>query len=140
MSIIKGIDRIALVLAFIAVVPGFWFGFDFYERDIKSILSLEYRIWLDQKREASKRIEERIRAGLTGIWANGGIIITEEELLKEIPPEPKNKHPFPQSAFFNVLTGLISTALSFAIVLYGIRYGVRAVRFISLWIYEGFKE
>ncbi|MBE9569187.1 MAG: hypothetical protein IMF11_01050, partial [Proteobacteria bacterium] len=66
MNIIKGIDRIALVIAIIAILPGFGIGFNFINAEFKTV-SPEYEKWEEKKQERlenlrTKREKEREKA------------------------------------------------------------------------------
>ena len=63
MNIIIGLDRIALVIAIIAILPGFAIGFQFVDQKFTTVSS-DYKKW---EREKEKKEEERIE-GLRKEW------------------------------------------------------------------------
>ncbi len=116
MNIIKGLDRIILVFAIAAVVPGFLFGWHISFATFKKP-SPEY-IEYEKELEASA--------------------IPKGQVLKELSLfRPKYIGP---DLWKQAACGLAASTLTFPLVLFGLCGATRGVKWISLWIAEGFRN
>ena len=123
MDIIKGLDRIALVLAIIAMVFGGGAGYVDHQ-DKNKTATPEYQAW------ANKYDKDFY------FDPNSGQSIPTRLFPKE-PPSPMYKHP---PVLVSVLFGLLYASISFVVVLFGFRGMTRGIKWFSLWIIEGFKN
>jgi len=120
MNIKKGMERIALIIAIVAIVPGLFLGVEFVSDKCRTETP-EYKAWL-------KKTEE-----LYPNWNNRGNKIRgflPEEL--EMPWPPYKDPPIWQLA----LGSVVVASLSFFIVLFGIRGTTRLV----IWVVGGFRD
>jgi hypothetical protein len=132
MNIIKGIHRMAIVLAAIAIVPGFLAGWNIYksERTVQlktpagPILTPEEYV-KERERESTPKHKPR-------------------NLIEEIEPDPLGilkyherikyyRHP---PVWQCAIAGVAGSSITFLIVFLGINGTAR----VLLWIIEGFKE
>lgn len=111
MNIIKGLDRIALVIAILAILPGFYVGALFYH-------------------EAYEKPNPKYSPPGPGFHLPGFRIPSQTREPSHIYP-PWYDHIFP---------GLVGAGIGFVVCLYGIRLGTRGVKHFSLWIRDGFRE
>jgi hypothetical protein len=194
MNIIKGIDRIALIIAIVCFVPGFMWGLSlsnelrketseytawykkysnvsdkyiipdesiydpFLKMDIRSLRNgIQNRIAATKKiLNCSPRSKCQFETVIFNMKYKKNIDIQNENDLDHLKndldglesvkaqldilkmTEPK-QYKYPPSW----QKGLIATFTafgSFFVVLYGIRFGTRGIKWFGLWIYEGFKE
>ena len=148
MSIIKGIDRVALVVAIIAIPLGFLIGSFSVYHEFKFV-SPAYIKW--EKGEQDKRQEllrnqdeiyrstkkpERWRPSKSEILS----IPSFYALIEAIGPPPEKYEYPPLRKIWGILGGLLSAFLSFVIVLLGIRGTTRGIKRLSLWIVDGFRD
>lgn len=125
MDIIKGLDRIALVLAIIAIVPGGVVGYN----------SHHYRITETPKYQAwAKKHDINPESPFSGAI---GYDPYQRVMPSERPPSPRYMHP---PVLVSVLFGLLSASISFVVVLFGFRGMTRGIKRFSLWIIKGFKD
>ena len=129
MNIIKGIDRIALVLAVIIIIPGFIAGWEFTQDKFKTV-SAEYKVYGKMENQRKNLPEDKKFTAL--------------EIYKEImsgPPRPARpaKYLYPP-IWQMIIGGLIFALVYFFFVLFGIRGSSRGIRRLSQWIIEGFKD
>ena len=127
MNIIRGMDRIALVLAIIAILPAFVLGGEIINRTFKSVTpdyEAKYKAW---EKKFGKEWKE---------WESSGSI----RMQGLGPPEPPGiEYNYPPD-WQCILGGLLSAFLSFVVVLYSFRGMTRGTRWFALWIIEGFKD
>ena len=146
MDIIKGLDRIALILAIIAIVPGFAIGFFGVNEMFKSVTP-EYKAWEirfeDKRRELEKRYSEEVNKyfgennrelkhfPLSSLWVDEPLRMIEEEApsIFKYPP-----------IWQRTIGGIFFAPLSFVVVLFGFRGMTRGIKWFSLWIIDGFKN
>ena len=119
MNIIKGLDRIALVIAILVIVPGFMVGYSAHQ-EIKKTLTPQYQEW-------SKKY------GFDAVFCF---------IFRRIFPNIKYHPPmynYPP-VWISVLCGMLSAPISFVVVLFGLRGMNRGIKWFSLWLIEGFKD
>lgn len=109
-NIIKGIDRIALVLAIVALLVGFFIGLDEYD-DSFLTHNPEYTTY-----EINKNSDP----------------------FSVVPPFFLPRTPKQTVAYFSASAAL--GAFMFLAVLFGVRWGSRGTKWLLLWIAEGFKD
>ena len=115
MNIIKGIDRIALVLAIAAVIPGILFG-----------IALSYDTFKTISPENEAKYQEEYQK-----WS-------QSEGIGKRMNIPMRQYTAPP--VWQYLVGAtIGGFISFAFVLYFIRGLTRGIRWLALWIIDGFK-
>ncbi len=124
MNIIKGIDRIALVLAIIAGVLGFFVGGGLISEELRTETP-EYKEW--KQREQQKIDSAPIIGGERII----GLLNLEDEPFFKYQAAPLWK---------SILGGVICIPISFIVVLFGVRGATRGIKKFSLWIIAGFKD
>ena len=121
MNIIKGINRITIVLAVIAILPGFIGGWKIYKAERKTEVKVPF------EEEEDKRF-----------------VPTPETVKTEIPygpvpfdpfKEEKHQYSYP-SNWQCALAGVAGSSIAFLIVF----FGISGITRVSLWIVEGFKE
>ena len=142
MSIIKGVGRIALVLAMIATVPGFLGAWEIYK--VKKTMKVR---WYGDKmlpaekipEEFQKRIAERLPEKLQKKIKEKGTILSPEELQKWLDVEdtilPPVEYYYPPD-WQCAIAGVAGSSIAFLIVF----FGISGITRVSLWIVEGFKE
>ena len=132
MNVIRGLDRMILVIAIIAVLPGFGLGFGFVREEFKTPTP-EYQEYLREGNRENSRFNS---------------------LDPYDPYSPAvgvtlyrpNKSPFPEKCYHYqpvwkcIPAGLLSAFLSFVVVLYGFRGLTRGTKWFALWIIEGFRD
>ncbi len=155
MNIIRGLDRIALVLAILAIVPGFFLAGRTSYEGLKD-LSPEYKEW---RKEFNKRVEylkqkmekpEKRRVPYFPSYSASSLDtyyyydlreyyewddITLKNIWAKRPQTYKYPHPSQ-----TISIGIVGAVLSFMVVLFGIRGTSRGIKRFSLWIIEGFRE
>ena len=140
MNITKGIDRIALVIAIITIIPGFILGRYITYEEFKTITP-EYKKWEKKYNDRGRYLYQKNKK--TRMFYSGSL-----ELLRDYPDDivlkniwlkrPPKYQYLPQ---WKRITGSIVAALiSFIVVLFGIRGLTRGIKWFSLWIVEGFKD
>ena len=126
MNIIKGLDRIAIILAIIALIPGFVMGtYLFSDLGTKDV-------FLTPADEANgyigfyggKKVKSDIINNLDSFERN----FIRNHIKVEPPTWQKN------------IAGIISSICIFFIVLYAFRGITRSTKILFLWIINGFKE
>jgi predicted PurR-regulated permease PerM len=127
MNIKKGMERIALVIAIVAIVPGFIQGFELFKNFNNE--TPEYKAYQKEIDDWNKANEGRPYDA----WL---------EVSKPEAPWPKYKDRPIRQFVFGVLGGAIYGTLSFFIVLFGIRgtrHLARGTRHLAIWIVAGFR-
>lgn len=131
MNIIKGIDRIALIIAIIALFPGFMGGVSFTQEKFKMVTP-EYKEWvkenqdnLDSMKQKGDKIPKRLSK-----------FAHVEDWDLDLGPTKYQDPPLWQP----IMGGLIFAPLYSMAVLFGIRWASRGIRALFLWIIEGFKD
>ena len=116
MNIIKGIDRIALILAVLAIIPGILLGSGLIYEEYKTV-----------KPEDEAKYNEEYRT------------YQEKKSNVAFPQAPVKKYTHPP--VWQYLIGAITGAtISFALVFCIIRGLTRGIRWLALWIIAGFKD
>ena len=118
MSALKGFDRIALVIAIIAIVPGFYLGYTVHQ-DKAITMTPEYKAWSEDVYE--KRV-------------NKGLDEYDFESYDLIEPASIEKWNYP-STLKSSMWGLLSSLVSFFVIFLSI---CGTTRLLS-WIIEGFR-
>lgn len=121
MNIKKGMERIALVIAIVAIVPGFIQGVELFKNFNNE--TPEYKAY-------QKEIDEWDKANI-GKQYNPWF-----EVLKPEAPWPKYKDRPIRQLVLGVLGGVVFATLSFFIVL----FGIRGTRHLAIWIVVGFRN
>jgi amino acid transporter len=135
MNIKKGMERIVLIIAIVAIVPGFILGGTFVLSTCKTETP-EHKAWqkkVDGWYEANPDWNKEVARGIeTWIPFLDG---TPTEEWKE--PLPTHKDP----PIWQVLLGCVVAApLSFFIVLFGIRGTTWFVMWLVMWVVAGFRD
>lgn len=146
MNIIRGMDRIALVLAIIAILPGFVLGVNITNEALKSVTTeykAEYKAWEKKFGDVLRDLEKKDRE-----WEKQ----QSSTYFKSIPPwewrreqgleppgPPRQRYNYPP-AWQCIMGGIASAPLSFLVVLYSLRGMTRGTRWFALWIIEGFRD
>jgi len=135
MNIKKGMDRIALILAIVAIVPGALMGGAIVFENCKTETP-EHKAW-------QKKVEGWYQANPN--WDKGSVSLFEpwrsasnyypSEEWKE--PRPINS---PRPIWQILLGGIVAAPLSFFIVLFGIRGTTRLVIFLVIFVVAGFRD
>jgi len=128
MDLIKGIDRIALVIAILSLPIGYIFG-TFIFSDVFVTKNPAYDAWILEREKGSPEPKK---------LSDGRVVLSFD--LRPYNPPPMY---LPQSKSQITVTFLAAFALSllcFLSVLYGIRYGTRGTKWFTLWIIDGFKD
>ena len=157
MNIIKGIDRIALVLAIIVMV-------------VVSVLVVgelqkgkttpEYRTWEKEYNDRIKYLEKKnpsIKLKPNDLLFFGPIpddladlkltpklrkreeVLKDDTILQNILSRRPDQYKY-LPAWKPYVYGIVAAFISFMIVLLGIRGATRGIKWFSLWIIEGFKD
>ena len=125
-NIIKGLDRIILLLAILSLFFGFYLGASGYHDQLR--WTPEYSKWYQDCKVASDKDKQDFLDGKTK-WDLSGMILEGE------PPK------FSKFAILHTIAaGSITSVVVFAIVFFGLKGITRLTRKISLWIIRGFKE
>ena len=118
MNIIKGIDRIVLILAIIAIVPGIILGVKISYDSLTTVYP-EWIEWAKNKPEFN-------------------IIYEKDGITKQLYPNPPVKY-FRPHPLKMIAGGMVGAPLSFLFVFFGLKGLTRGIRRLSIWIIEGFK-
>jgi len=143
MNIIRGIDRIALVLGIVPFLLGFYLGVHIVHEDFKTVTS-KYKVWekkyydrIDQlQQEVKKRSPDADRIK-DPVYELRSLLMQEENdpilqnIIKRKPPKYQDRPPWQR-----IIGGLIIASLSFLVVLFAIRGMTRGVK----WIIDGFRD
>ena len=146
-DLIKGFDRIAMVIAIIAIIPSFLIGMNITKDKFRTLLPA-YKAWeikLENRkkwladnfkptnhkidRDDDKAFMDWYDALITGFDSND----EEYRTIEAMKPRNKYKHP---SNFECIIGSMVFALISFAIMLFGIRGITRTIR----WCYIGFKQ
>lgn len=138
MNIIKGIDRIALLIAIVVMVPVFLHTIVDLKKPIG--VSPKYIKW---KKEYDDRIEylRQINPS-TGKFQTFLDILKREDddkILQDILSRRPYKHAY-RTGWVPYIWGVIASFISFIAVLFGICGATRGIKWFSLWIIAGFKD
>jgi len=150
MNIKKGMERIALVIAIVAIVPGFVMGVEFVSETCKTETP-EHKAWqkkVDGWCEANPNWNKTVRLGLFLIEPWEPPWETDSNYS---PPEEEWKEPWPiyidPPIWQLVLGGIVAAPLSFFIVFFGIRgttqlviFGIRGTTRLVIWVVAGFRD
>ena len=115
MNIIRGIDRIAVVLAVVSIVPGFIGGWDIYKEERTVFVKVSAEDFLKDK-------IPKLPPGF----------VLEKPPPRFVLVEKKHEPPNWQCA----IAGIAGAGVAFFIVL----LGIRGIARVFLWIVKGFKE
>ena len=134
MNIKKGMKRIALVIAIVAIVPGFVMGVEFVSDTCKTETP-EYKAWLKKTEgwyQANPNWNKPDRLGLflAAPWETASNYSPPEEW--EMPRPIYKDPPIWQLA----LGGIVAAPLSFFIVFFGIGGTTQLV----MWVVTGFRD
>jgi len=121
-NIIKGLDRIILVIAVISIAYGFLAGHELF-RDSKTV-----KIYGDDK--APK--------GYTYLYSSK----SNSALLERFGDLPKIKEykVYAPPNWQCIIAGIFGAVIAFPVVLFGLRGIIRGTRWFFFWIAEGFKD
>jgi len=143
-DLIKGFDRIAMVIAIIAIIPTFLIGMDITKDKFRTLLP-EYKAWeikLENRKKwviENPKLEHNDFKSERNNWltqfdsqvAGFNIGDKQYQTIKEM--EPRNKYKYP-SNFECIIGSIVFALISFAIMLFGIRGITRTIR----WFCHGF--
>ena len=143
-DLIKGFDRIAMVIAIIAIIPSFLIGI-YTIKEFRTLLP-EYKAWETKLENREKWLTDNFKPtnhkplSFRNMRAESmGFDSDDEEYrnIKAMKPRIKYKYP---SNFECIMGSIVFALLSFAIMLFGIRGLTRATKWLYLWIFEAFKQ
>ncbi len=131
MSALKGFDRMAWVLAIIAILPGAYIGY-LWDRDFRKIVSPEYEVWQEKVREISTKHDEWVAKQYKENPKQAEILVPAVG-KPQIPPQPDHwKYPF---AWVSAMAGLfISGPIFFVVVLFSVRGTIHGTIHFYKWI------
>jgi len=149
-DLIKGFDRIAMVIAIIAIIPSFLIGMYITKDKFRTLLP-EYKAWEKKLKNREKWLIENSKLEHNNFKSEINDWLTEYEsqvagfnlgdkqyqTIKAM--EPRNKYKYP-SNLECIIGSIVFAIISFAIMLFGIRGITRTIRWFYLWIFEGFKQ
>ena len=142
MNIIKGVARVALVLAIIAIVPGFLGGWNIYQSE----KTMKVRRYGDKKlpaetipEEFQKKIAEKLPEELQKKIKEKGTVLNFEELDKwyeaKVAILPPVEHYYPPDWQCSI-AGVAGSSIAFLIMF----FGISGITRVLLWIVVGFKD
>ncbi len=138
MNIIKGLDRIILMLAIIALVPGFIFGYTVTYNKL-TIISPKYEEWEKKYSERKKYVDQKLEKKQDKSVASF-LSSHRDPVLKDIEAnKPNSKYQYPL-IWQCAIAGFFGAVITFPVVLFGLRGMTRGIRRLFLWIVEGFKD
>jgi hypothetical protein len=146
MNIVKGIDRIALVLAILAAVIGFIFGLG-ETKDRFKTKNRDYKTWkekydarIDYLEEAAKKLgEKKAREFLVERSLIPEVFEKDDPVLRDIGSSRPSEYWYPP-LYKGIIGGLITASLFFLVVLFSICGMTRGMKRFSLWIIRGFRD
>ena len=147
MNIVKGIYRIALVLAILAAVTGFIFGLAETMERFKT-KNPDYKTWeekYDARRDyLEEEAEKKLRQKKAKTFLAEKLQIQMEyekydPILQDILSSKPSEYLYPP-LYKSIIGGLITASLFFLVVLFGICGMTRGIRRFSLWIIRGFRD
>ncbi|MCD6265271.1 MAG: hypothetical protein J7K02_04805 [Deltaproteobacteria bacterium] len=147
MNIIKGIDRIAIVLAVVSIIPGFISGVYYYDQyDIEKKDSLKEKLFekylvRDIPEDPDKKIPPEIAWELAK--PKKALDLFEDEFpppKEELQPEEDWRLVKYAPRWHLIIAGIASSISTFLIVLFSVCGISRVLKHISLWIVDGFKD
>ena len=145
-ALIKGFDRIAMVVAIIAIIPSFLIGMEVTKDKFRTLLP-EYKAWeiklenrkqwlTDNFKPTNHKIDQHDVKTIRNLHnAFMGFDSNDEEYRTIEAMKPRNKYKHP-SNFECIIGSMIFALISFAVILFGIRGITRTIR----WCYIGFKR
>lgn len=151
MNIIKGIDRIALVMAMITTIAVFVLAV--LELKSDRTLNPEYRTW---EKECDDRIKELEQKNPSIKLKNRDTddyffdpdapkfrkrrkVLENDDILQNLRSRKPTQYKY-LPAWMPYVYGSVVAFISFMIVLLGIRGATRGIKWFSLWIIDGFKD
>ena len=150
MNIVKGIDRIALVLAILAAVTGFIVGLG-ETMDRFKTKTPDYKTWKEKydaridylEEEAAKKLGQK-KARESGIVSPEMVdtmweLQKDDPILRDIISSRPTEYWYPP-LYKGIIGGLITASLFFLVVLFGICGMTRGIKRFSLWIIRGFRD
>ncbi len=151
MNIVKGIDRIALVLAILAAVTGFILGLG-ETKDRFKTKNPDYKTWENKydarigylEEEAAKKLGQK-KARESGIVVSPEMLDTmwelkkDDPILRDIVGSRPIEYWYPP-LYKGIIGGLITASLFFLVMLFGICGMTRGIKRFSLWIIRGFRD
>jgi hypothetical protein len=147
MNIVKGIDRIALVLAILAAVIGFILGLGETKGRFKT-KNPDYKTWKEKydaridylEKEAAKRLgQKKAREFLVEKYLMQEEFKEEDPILRNIISSRPTKYWYPP-LYKSIIGGLITASLFFLVVLFSICGMTRGIKRFFLWIIRGFSD
>ena len=148
MNVIKGLDRIAFVIAIIAILPGFILGANITNKALKSVTmeyKAKYKAWEKKFGEEYKKYTDLVKKEKDREWREygGARSAPISEWLRaqgiEPPEPPREEYNYPPG-WQCILARLLSASLSFVVVLYALRGMTRGTRWLAVWIIDGFRD
>ncbi len=159
MNIIRGIDRIAIVLALMAMVLAFFEGAAHYnQKNTGVIVGLTDEFLSFIKQEYGKELDQdKFCELIKGYRSSDSVInrmVKDNRLLRighnrddpayifrsKYPGVPINRYKPPPKVRQVVAVGLAYAASSFMVTLLGIRLISRGIKYLCLWIIDGFRD
>jgi hypothetical protein len=147
MNIVKGIDRIALVLAILAAVIGFILGLGETKGRFKT-KNPDYKTWKEKydaridhlEKEAAKKLgQKKAREFLVEKYLMQEEFKEEDPILRNIVSSRPSEYWYPP-LYKSIIGGLITASLFFLFVLFSICGMTRGIKRFSLWIIRGFRD
>ena len=124
MNIIKGIDRVAWIIAVLAVPIGFVLGCAVTEEKYK-VITTAYQAWEKEYGDLFvKDTSSPLYGAVLSPWNR---------------PEPPKKYEYPEG-WKSALGGTFSAIVFFVGTLAFIRVSSRGLKKLSLWVIEGFRN
>jgi hypothetical protein len=141
MNIIKGLDRIAIVLAAVAIIPGFFIGSIGYE-DLKTKKEfVRYNVEKEKDPPVSPPAKTTIRVDEKGnVTRHLSTPSNDPFNYRPIVTTGEWKIVYKPPVWQSFIVGIASSISIFLIVLFGFRGTARAIKTFYLWIINGFKE
>jgi hypothetical protein len=129
MNVVKGLERIILLIAIVSIVPGFMFGWRFTFETLKTVTP-EYAVW-ERKQNAGplEFVKDEERSS-----ASRHVSTVRKRIMGGVPEKYGGLERWDQIA-----GGLISAVLAFVgvfSILLGLTKGVAR---LSVWVASGFK-
>ena len=118
MNLTKGIDRIAVLIAILLLLPGYLEGFKYFRYKAKT-LHPDYVQYLERGFHPTDPT--------LAVLTDGNSYVAFRNIY-QYPPSWKSH-----------VAGFVSAPLTFFLVLFGIRFSVRLTRRLTSWLIGGFK-
>jgi uncharacterized membrane protein (DUF485 family) len=154
MNIIKGIDRIALLIAIIAMIAAFVLAVLVLKSDWNRPLNPEYSTWEKKCDDRIKELEQKnpsikLKKNIDRLdyildpdeqkFRKRQKVLENDAILQNLRSRRPAYYIF-LPAWMSYVYPIVAALISFMAVLFGIRGATRGIKWISLWIITGFKD